>query len=341
MKSIVTTARVPIKLWVPVEQVEACALDQLINTANLPCVFRHIAAMPDVHLGYGATVGSVVACKGAVIPGAVGVDIGCGMMAVQLPVKASDLPDSLKALRREIERAVPVGFEEHKVPVREGQAWEGWKEFQARPSQLQNRRDKARRQLGTLGGGNHFIEVCLDQSQQVWVMLHSGSRNIGKEIAEVHMYQAKKLWQQHRVALTDPDLAYLEEGTAQFKAYWNDLQWAQEYAFMNREVMMRRVLDAVTKVLRRNGPPLRPLMEVNCHPNYPSGSTTSGIRSLSPARARCAPNKAISPSFPAPWAHAPISFVGAAIPNPTSRAPMGPAGACRVGRPSARSRSRI
>src|SRR5918993_4661550 len=114
MKSIVTKARVPIKLWVPVEQVESSALDQLTNTANLPCVFHHIAAMPDVHLGYGATVGSVVACKGAVIPGAVGVDIGCGMMAVQLPLTASDLPDSLKALRSEIERSVPIGFSENK-----------------------------------------------------------------------------------------------------------------------------------------------------------------------------------------------------------------------------------
>ena len=268
MKSIITKGRVPIKLWAPVEKVESSALDQLTNTANLPCVFHHIAAMPDVHLGYGATVGSVVACKGAVIPGAVGVDIGCGMMAVQLPLKAAELPESLKSLRLEIERLVPVGFEEHRIPVKEAQAWEGWQDFKARPSQLQNRRDKAQRQLGSLGGGNHFIEVCLDQAQQVWVMLHSGSRNIGKEIAEVHMYQAKKLWQQHRVALTDPDLAYLEEGTAQFKAYWGDLQWAQEYAFMNRDIMMRRVLEAVTKILRRNGPALTPLMEVNCHHNY-------------------------------------------------------------------------
>src|SRR5687768_11699220 len=151
MKSVVTTARVPIKLWIPVDEVESSALDQLTNTANLPCVFHHIAAMPDVHLGYGATVGSVVACNGAVIPGAVGVDIGCGMMAVQLPLKAFELPDSLKSLRLEIERLVPVGFEQHKVPVREAQAWEGWQEFQARPTQLQNRRDKAQRQLGTLG----------------------------------------------------------------------------------------------------------------------------------------------------------------------------------------------
>src|SRR5687768_11563265 len=132
MKSVVTTARLPIKLWIPVEEVESSALNQLTNTANLPCVFHHIAAMPDVHLGYGATVGSVVACKGAVIPGAVGVDIGCGMMAVQLPLKAFELPDSLKSLRLEIERSVPIGFSEHKSPTKESTAWEGWKEFSHR-----------------------------------------------------------------------------------------------------------------------------------------------------------------------------------------------------------------
>ena len=268
MEAVVNSARIPIKLWAPLAEVEASALEQLINTANLPCVFRHIAAMPDVHLGYGATVGSVVACKGAVIPGAVGVDIGCGMMAVQLPLMASDLPDSLKSLRAEIERSIPVGFTEHKTPTRESSTWQGWSEFSRRPPQLRNRFEKAQRQLGTLGGGNHFIELCLDQTQQVWVMLHSGSRNIGKEIAEVHMYQAKKLMQRYRVRLTDPDLAYLEEGSAQFDAYWDDLQWAQTYAFMNRDLMMRRVLGAMENIVQKTSRPILPLMEVNCHHNY-------------------------------------------------------------------------
>ena len=268
MEAIVNSARVPIKLWAPLAEVESSALEQLVNTANLPCVFRHIAVMPDVHLGYGATVGSVVACKGAVIPGAVGVDIGCGMMAVQLPLMASDLPDSLKGLRAEIERSIPVGFTEHKRPTPESSAWQGWNEFSRRPPRLRNRFEKAQRQLGTLGGGNHFIELCLDQLQQVWVMLHSGSRNIGKEIADVHMYQAKKLMQQYRVKLTDPDLAYLEEGSAQFDAYWDDLQWAQTYAFMNRDLMMRRVLRAVENIGQKTRKPIVPLMEVNCHHNY-------------------------------------------------------------------------
>ena len=173
------------------------------------------------------------------------------MMAVQLPLMASDLPASLKSLRAEIERSIPVGFNEHKTPSPESSAWQGWNEFTRRPPQLRNRFDKAQRQLGTLGGGNHFIELCLDQIQQVWVMLHSGSRNIGKEIAEVHMYQAKKIMQQHRVRLTDPDLAYLEEGSAQFDAYWDDLQWAQTYAFMNRDLMMRRVLRAVENIVQK------------------------------------------------------------------------------------------
>lgn len=269
MNSVVNKARVPIKLWAPLEEVESGAIDQLVNTANLPCVFKHVAAMPDVHQGYGATVGSVVACTGAVIPGAVGVDIGCGMMAAQLPFTASDLPESLKDLRAEIEWSVPVGFNAHKTPVEEAIAWAGWFRFEELPDTLQNLSGKATAQLGTLGGGNHFIEVCLDTKQQVWVMLHSGSRNIGKSIAEVHIDQAKELMRQYMITLADPDLAYLAEGTPQFDAYWNDLQWAQAYALKNREIMMQRVLRAVAKVLLKDWrAPIEPLLQVNCHHNY-------------------------------------------------------------------------
>mgnify|MGYP000078239244 FL=1 len=269
MKSVVNKARVPIKLWAPLEEVESGAIDQLVNTANLPCVFKHVAAMPDVHQGYGATVGSVVACTGAIIPGAVGVDIGCGMMAAQLPFTASDLPDSLKDLRTEIEWSVPVGFNAHKKPVDEAVEWVGWLSFDDRPDKLQHLSSKATSQLGTLGGGNHFIEVCLDTKQQVWVMLHSGSRNIGKEIAQVHIDQAKELMRQYLIKLEDPDLAYLAEGTPQFDAYWNDLQWAQAYAMKNRDIMMQRVLRAVAKVLLKDWRiPIDPLMQVNCHHNY-------------------------------------------------------------------------
>lgn len=269
MKSVVNKARVPIKLWAPIEEVESGAIDQLINTANLPCVFKHVAAMPDVHQGYGATVGSVVACTGAVIPGAVGVDIGCGMMAAQLPFKAHDLPDSLKLLRDEIEWSVPVGFNAHKTPVDESETWLGWDEFYSIPVNIHDRLSRAKSQLGTLGGGNHFIEVCLDTNQNVWVMLHSGSRNIGKEIAEVHIDKAKELMRQYMIKLDDPNLAYLAEGTPQFDAYWSDLQWAQSYAMKNREIMMARVLRAVAKVLLKDWrAAIAPIMEVNCHHNY-------------------------------------------------------------------------
>lgn len=269
MKNVISKARVPIKLWAPIEEVESSAIDQLVNTANLPCVFKHVAAMPDVHLGHGATVGSVVATTGAVIPAAVGVDIGCGMMAAQLPFKATDLPDSLKTLRDEIEWSVPVGFNAHKTPVDEAVEWRGWFLFDQRPEKLQGLAGKATSQLGTLGGGNHFIEVCLDKSQQVWVMLHSGSRNIGKEIAEVHIEQAKELMRQYLIKLEDPALAYLAEGTPQFDAYWRDLQWAQAYAMKNREIMMQRVLRAVAKVLLKDWRiPIDPIMQVNCHHNY-------------------------------------------------------------------------
>jgi len=269
MQSVVTKARVPIKLWAPLEEVEPGAIDQLVNTANLPCVFKHVAAMPDVHLGHGATVGSVVATTGAIIPAAVGVDIGCGMMAAQLPFYAKDLPDSLKTLRDEIEWSVPVGFNAHKKAVDEAVAWNGWLSFDERPDKVQSLASKATEQLGTLGGGNHFIEICLDKSQQVWVMLHSGSRNIGKEIADVHIDQAKELMRQYMIRLEDPNLAYLAEGTPQFDAYWNDLQWAQAYAMKNRAIMMQRVLRAVAKVLLNDWrAPIEPLLQVNCHHNY-------------------------------------------------------------------------
>ncbi len=269
MQSIVTKGRVPIKLWAPLEEVESGAIDQLVNTANLPCVFKHVAAMPDVHQGYGATVGSVVACTGAVIPGAVGVDIGCGMMAAQLPFTAADLPDSLKNLRTEVEWSVPTGFNAHKKPVDESIGWAGWGTFYAIPKKLHDLIGKATTQLGTLGGGNHFVEVCLDTKQQVWVMLHSGSRHIGKEIAEVHIDQAKELMRQYMIRLEDPNLAYLAEGTPQFDAYWRDLQWAQAYAMKNREIMMQRVLRAVAKVLLKDWrAPIEPVMQVNCHHNY-------------------------------------------------------------------------
>ncbi len=267
--NVISEAKIPIKIWAPIHEVGPSAIAQLTNTANLPCVFKHVAAMPDVHLGKGATVGSVVATKGAVIPACVGVDIGCGMMAVKTRFTAAELPDSLKPLRTEIEWSVPVGFNSHKVPTTLAEEWAGFIGFKDIPSKLHDRGLKALCQLGTLGGGNHFIEICIDTNQSVWVMLHSGSRNIGKEIAEVYIDKAKDLMKWYMIDLADPDLAYLVEESQEFRDYWRDLQWAQAYAMKNREIMMIRVLKAMAKVLLGDWQqPIERVEEVNCHHNY-------------------------------------------------------------------------
>ena len=267
IKLTIPGTRIPVHVWT--NDVDQNSQQQLRNTASLPCVFHHVAAMPDAHFGMGATVGSVVATKNAVIPAAVGVDIGCGMMAVKLPFMASHLPDSLKELRSEIEWSVPVGFNWHKDPVPEANAWWNAEEFSQIPTSLHDRQGKALRQLGTLGGGNHFVEVCLDKDQCVWVMLHSGSRGIGNEIATYHIHEAQGLFGESLKDLADRDLAWLAEGTPEFAAYWRDLQWAQGYALQNREIMMARTLRAVAKVLLFDWrTPITPLFQVNCHHNY-------------------------------------------------------------------------
>lgn len=265
----------PVKLWT--HDVDTNSMQQLRNTASLPCIFHHVAAMPDVHFGMGATVGSVIATKNAVIPAAVGVDIGCGMMAAKLPFVASDLPDSLKALRTEIEWSVPVGFNWHKTPTEEACDWIAREAFPTHLPISEIDTKKIVCQLGTLGGGNHFVELCLDVTQNVWVMLHSGSRGIGNEIARVHIETAKGLFGDHLRDLADPDLAYLAEGTPEFAAYWRDLQWAQAYASKNREIMMTRTLRAVAKVLLGDWKaPINPLFQVNCHHNYAERETHYG-----------------------------------------------------------------
>src|SRR3954468_22059582 len=181
---------VPIKLWTQANEVEPAAINQLKNIASLPWCFHHVSAMPDVHLGKGATVGSVVAMRGAVAPAAVGVDIGCGMAAQRTNLTASDLPESLSGLRSLVEEAIPVGFAEHRHPAGP-QDHELWQEWNALTPAVHSRFEKARKQVGTLGGGNHFIELCLDPENRVWLMLHSGSRNIGKELAEIHIERAR------------------------------------------------------------------------------------------------------------------------------------------------------
>ena len=269
---------VPIRMWTHGVPVEAEARRQLANAARLPIVFRHVAAMPDVHVGIGATVGAVIPTLRAIIPAAVGVDIGCGMMAAKTTLRAEDLPVTLGPLRTAIERAVPHGrapkgrdpgaWNPDKVPAPVDSAWS-----QLEPEFAELVRDHPRLaktnhrvHLGTLGTGNHFIEVCLDEQDSVWFMLHSGSRGIGNAIGTMFIELAKADAMRQQANLPDRDLAYFEEGSRHFADYVRAVGWAQRFAALNREVMMRRVLDAARKVIAR---PFQGHVEaVNCHHNY-------------------------------------------------------------------------
>jgi tRNA-splicing ligase RtcB len=267
----------PVKMWTRGVPVEDAARAQLANTAQMSFVFRHVAAMPDVHLGIGATVGSVVATQGAIIPAAVGVDIGCGMMAVQTTLDAAQLPDSLAGLRTRIERAVPHGFESVRGASRKG-SWIAapepvlarWRGMAERLDRIRERRPKLKGkdpqdQLGTLGGGNHFVEICLDTDGKVWVMLHSGSRGIGNRIGEAYIELARDDMRRHFINLPDRDLAYLVEGTEHFDEYVEAMSWAQEYALENRRAMMESILAVMHEAL----PPFTAgAVAVNCHHNY-------------------------------------------------------------------------
>jgi len=275
IKTVLSKARVPIKIWSDLHKVESAALDQLTNTANLPFVFKHVSAMPDVHLGHGATVGSVIATKGAICPAAVGVDIGCGMMAVKTNLDYKVVQDNIAKIRHSIERSVPVGHESNKKIVTSVSRWNGWATYNNLHAAQKHAKSKelfgrAQHQLGTLGGGNHFIEVCLDLENNVWLMLHSGSRNIGKSLAEMHMYDAKAEMKKMFINLPDPDLAYFVEQTVAFDQYMQDLEWAQAYALENREEMMRRVLKDVSYAVHGEDGKVGQLMVVNCHHNYVS-----------------------------------------------------------------------
>lgn len=265
IRKTLTAGRWPVLVYT--EDIEESAEAQLANLAQMPFIHHHVAAMPDVHWGMGATVGSVIATHKAVIPAAVGVDIGCGMCAVRLSLNAGHLPDGLGALRSAIEAAVPVGFNEHgdgrdpPADLITGAEWLG----AAHPGIEQAKPNKWVRQLGTLGGGNHFIEVCLDESGSVWVMLHSGSRNIGKVIADYFITRAKEHMERWHIPLPDRDLAYLPDGTQDFADYVRAVEWAQEYAAWNRRIMLRIVLSALAEHL----PPFDATAEaINCHHNY-------------------------------------------------------------------------
>lgn len=269
----------PIQAWVEGVEIEAQALEQLKNVARLPIVGPWLAVMPDVHWGIGATVGSVVPTERAIIPAAVGVDIGCGMMAVRTSLVASDLPDDLGGLRTAIEKAVPHGRTDGggrndrgtwRHPPRA--ALEAWAALDAGHRRIVARHptiDAARtvEHLGTLGTGNHFIELCLDEEQRLWALLHSGSRGVGNKIGTTFIELAKKDMQRTLGSLPDKDLAYLEEGAEHFDDYVHAVGWAQEFARTNRALMMEQVLGA----LRASGrlPPFEAgEMAVNCHHNY-------------------------------------------------------------------------
>ncbi len=276
-------ARHPIKVWVKGVPIADNAIKQLRDVASLPFIHHHIAAMPDVHLGYGATVGSVIPTKGAIIPAAVGVDIGCGMMAVRTNLSASDLPDSLHEMRTAIEAAVPHGRTNDGKPGDRG-AWGTapdevtvrWIGLVRELDQIMDRHPKIVRRgsveqrsyhhLGTLGTGNHFIEICLDEVDRVWVMLHSGSRGIGNAIGAYFINLAKEDMRQWFINLPEADLAYLPEGTEHFNDYCHAVKWAQDFARINREIMMTTTLNTVADTMQRviTGDETA----INCHHNY-------------------------------------------------------------------------
>lgn len=261
----------PIKVWT--DDIEAEALEQLRNLATLPFVHPHgVACMPDVHAGIGSTVGTVIATERAIIPAAVGVDIGCGMNAVRLSLKASDLPDSLAEIRHSIERGVPLGAGgRHQRDTdldRLASRFPGFSSRNMMPvkAACPDAFSKAVPQLGTLGSGNHFIELCLDENQDVWVMLHSGSRGIGNMIGRHYIEKAKRQMERFFINLPDADLAYFPEDTQDFSDYMHAVGWAQDYAIENRRVMM----DEVIRSLRHHvAKPFEITHEaINCHHNY-------------------------------------------------------------------------
>lgn len=277
----------PIKAWTKGVPVEDAAIKQLKNIAGLPFIHKHVAVMPDVHFGMGATVGSVIATKGAIIPAAVGVDIGCGMMAVRTTLNASDLPDNLFAIRSAIEQRIPHGRSDN-GGVNDVGSWSGQNahnmeflnspkmrelrdqlaKITAKHPKLQQAADRFYRHAGTLGTGNHFVEICLDEQQRVWIMLHSGSRGIGNKIGSYFIERAKEDMRRWFINLPDADLAYIPQGSELFDDYCTAVHWAQEFALVNREIMMQAAIDALTSQIKK--PFSCDCEAVNCHHNYVS-----------------------------------------------------------------------
>jgi tRNA-splicing ligase RtcB len=280
--------RVPVKRWD--EKLESAAKKQLSNLATLPFMHSHVASMADAHHGLGSPVGTVIATKRAIIPAAVGVDIGCGMMALRLGLKAEELPENLAHMRTALEGAIPHGRTDD-GGVNDRGAWgvppeevtASWSTFLQRPDYMKVKAlypgafsigkgggaeliARGERQLGTLGSGNHFVELCVDDDKHVWLMLHSGSRGVGNRIGTFFIEKAKEMMERWHIGVGDPDLAYLAEGEPIFQCYWDAINWAQDYARMNRELMARAGLRALSREMGRE---LVPVMQaVNCHHNY-------------------------------------------------------------------------
>ena len=279
---VIEGGRLPIKAWTRGVQVEDAARQQLLNLANMPFIHKHIAAMPDVHWGMGATVGSVIATKGAIIPAAVGVDIGCGMAAQRTTLVASDLPDNLHALRTAIEARIPHGRTDNGGRADRG-AWgnapegnyqrlaplmTGLKTITDKHPKIAQAAERAPMHAGTLGTGNHFVEICLDEEQRVWVMLHSGSRGIGNRIGSYFIEAAKKDMERWFISLPDKDLAYIPQGSALFTDYFDAVNWAQSFARVNRDIMMDAALSALAEAVPKAF--ACDCEAVNCHHNYVS-----------------------------------------------------------------------
>lgn len=331
--TVIRGSNVDIRLWTRPEEVEQQAMRQLHNISALPWAFKHIAVMPDVHYGKGATVGSVIAMRDAVSPAAVGVDIGCGMAAVRTSLTASDLPDDLSRLRSEIEKAVPVGFGMHRstaFDVRDAADWDAfWKGFDSLAASVQL--DRAVHQMGTLGGGNHFIEVCLDTGGQVWVMLHSGSRGVGNILAQHHISVARTL--AHNAELPDPDLAVFLAKTPEMAAYRHDLYWAQDYARRNRAVMLRLVCS----VIRAQFPQVRYEEPISCHHNYVAEETHFGTDVMVTRKGAIRAGAGDLGIIPGSMAPARTSSAAWETPTHSSRPPTEPAAACPATRPASSS----
>ena len=274
---------VPIKMWTKYVPVESEAINQLKDIAKLPFIFKHVAVMPDVHVGTGSTIGTVIATKGVTLPAATGVDLGCGMLAVKTSLKMEDFPSNLHQLRNEIEHMVPVGMDDHSSSLHkkghqgttkllnnhftqlESRLSEIIKKHPAIDKMVHNAAEKSYRQIGSLGGGNHFIELCIATDKSIWIMLHSGSRGIGNAIGRYFIDIAKKEMESNQIELPNKDLAYLKEGSQYYSDYLEAVHWAQDYAKRNREVMLELVITAMTRHL----PPFKCDKEIiQSHHNY-------------------------------------------------------------------------